>query len=271
MSIFEFTDYRVYLKSYIQRLPNRGRGELSKLAKHLLVNTTHISQIMSGTRDFSFEQAYSVSLYLGHTALETDYFSLLVQKHRAGTIELKKHLSEKIDSLKTEALRLSERISYEKKLSDQQRAIFYSSWIYSAVHLYTSILEEGFSIDEIATRFDLSRSKVSEILQFLVSSGICQENSGRFKMGIKSTFVEKGSPHLLRHHSNWRIKAIQKSETLTNSELMYSGQFSLSREDFLLLREQFTEILKKANDIVKESKAEDLACLNLDWFWIDRN
>lgn len=268
MSIFEFKDYRSYLKNHIKRLPHKGRGELSKIAKHLRVNTTLLSQIMAGTREFSQEQAYSLSLYLAHTELEMDYFSLLIQLMRAGTHELKKHLEKKLEGVKTEALKLSKRISHEKKLTDQQRAIFYSSWIYSAIHLFTSLGSEGVTLEQIATRFNLSKTKTVEIVQFLLSAGVCTDESGKFAMGVQSTFIERDSPYILKHHSNWRIKAIQKSESLQENELMYSGQFSLSKKDFLILRERLAEFLKEANMVVKESPAEELACLNIDWFWL---
>lgn len=270
MSIFEFRDYRIYLKSYIRQLPRKGRGELSKISKHLKVNTTLLSQIMSGLRDFNQEQACSLSAYMAHTDLEMDYFSLMVQLQRAGTAELKKYLEKKLGSIKTEALQLSKRISHEKKLSDQERAIFYSSWIYSAIHLFTSIRERGVTLEEISSEFHFTKQKTVEIMQFLIAAGLCIEVSGRYSMGVQSTFVDKGSPYLLKHHSNWRVKAIQKSETLAENELMYSGQFSLSKKDFEVLRERLTEFLKEANKIVKDSKAEDIAALNVDWFWIER-
>ncbi len=269
MSIFEHNDYRIYLKNYIKALPKKGRGELSKISKHLRVNTTLLSQIMSGSRDFSHEQTYSLSLYLAHTELETDYFSLLVQLNRAGTIELKKHIQKKIETIKTDALQLSKRISHEKKLTEQQRSVFYSSWIYSAVHLLTSTNDRGVTLDDVAKRFRFSKQKALQIIQFLLSTGICSELSGRYVMGVQSTYVEHGSPHLLKHHSNWRIKAIQRSESISEKELMYTGQFSLSQKDFEVLRERIAEFLKEANLMVKESKAEDLACLNIDWFQIE--
>ena len=269
MNIFDFKDYRAYLKSYIKNLPRKGRGELSKISKHLRVNTTLLSQIMSGLRDFSAEQAYSMSLYLGHVELEMDYFSLMVQIQRAGTADLKMHLEKKMEAIKAEALKLFKRISHEKRLNNHERSIFYSSWIYSAVHLFTSLDEKGATIDEICRRFKLHKQKAIEITQFLLSTGLCTENMGRFSMRVQSTFVEKDSPYLLKHHSNWRIKAIQKSESLSDRELMYSGQFSLSREDFTVLREKLTALLNEFNKIVRASKAEEIASLNVDWFWLD--
>lgn len=269
MSLFEHKDYRSYIRDYIRALPKKGRGELLRISQHLKMNSTLLSQIMSGLRDFNPEQAYALSVYLGHSETEMEYFSLLVQHERASTVELKKYIVRKLGAIKNEALKLSQRIVHEKKLADQERAVFYSSWIYSAVHLFTSTSEKGVTLEAIASRFRLTKSKSAEILRFLTASGICREDQGRYTMGVQSTFVERGSPFLLKHHSNWRVKAIQKSESLSDAELMYTGQFSLSRKDFELLRERFTQLLKETNSLIKDSKAEEIACLNLDWVWIE--
>lgn len=270
MNIFEHTNYRTYLRDYIKELPRKGRGELSNIAKHLNVNTTLLSQIMSGARDFNQEQTYSLSLYLGHTELEMEYFSLILQIERASSVEFKVHLRKKIADVKNESLKLSKRISYEKKLSEQQKTVFYSSWIYSAVHIYTSLVEEGVSFDELYRRFGLSKSRTLDTIKFLLSSGIITETSGKYQPGVQSTFVEQGSPHLLKHHSNWRVKAIQKSENLSDTEMMVTGQFSLSKKDFLRLREQLTEFLRAVNLAVKDTVPEEIVCLNIDWFWLDK-
>ena len=269
MTLFEFTDYRAYLKSHIRSLPKLGRGFLSKIAEHLSVNTTLISQIMAGSRDLSLEQAHELSLFLGHTDLETEYFSLLVHQERAGSQKFKQHLKKKLAHLKEESLKLSKRIHHEKKLTDHERAIFYSSWIYSVVHIFTSLKDEGVTLEEIAARFQLSRTKAAEVIYFLSNSGVIQEKEGRFHLGIQSTFLEQGSPHLLKHHSSWRIKAIEKSEKLKSSEMMLTGQFSISKKDFASVREKLTELVKNISSTVKDTTPEDIVCLNIDWFWLD--
>lgn len=270
MSIFEYTDYRAYLNNYLKQLPKKGRGELSRIAQHLRVNTTLLSQIRSGLRDFNIEQTYEMSIYLGHSELETEYFSILVQIEKSGTSNLKKYLEQKRMKLKNQALSLSERISHEKRLTDQDRTIFYSSWLYSAVHLFTSTNDKGLTLEEICSRFNVSRIKINEIIIFLLKSGLCNEHNGRFSIGVRSTFVERGSPHLLKHHSNWRLKAIAKSDAISNRELMYTGQVSISKKDFETVREKLTEFLKDTMSLVKDSPAQDIASLNIDWFWIDK-
>lgn len=270
MSLFNYDNYRTYLRAQIKALPKRGRGELAKIARHLQINTTLLSQIFSGAREFTVEQALELSRYLGHTEVETDYFMLLVQKERASTPNMREHVLKKLVQTKAEALKLSKLITPDKKLEEAERAIFYSSYLYSAVHLFTSVKSKGVTLDEVMERFDLPRARAVEVLQFLLKCGLCLEESGYYTMGLSSTMVEQGSPHLLRHLSNWRIKAIQKSETLQANELMYAGQFSLSREDFNKIRRDLAEFLKKAMDTVRASPAEELACLNVDWFWLDK-
>jgi uncharacterized protein (TIGR02147 family) len=270
MTIFEHSDYRNYLRSHIRHLPHKGRGELTRIATHLSVNTTLLSQIMSGTREFTPEQTHELSVYLGHTDLETEYFSLLTQHERAGTKSLKTHLQKKLEATKKEAMKLSKRIAHDKTLSTNERAVFYSSWIYSAIHLFTSTNDDGVSLDEMASRFEIPRVKAAEIAQFLTSCGLCVEKSGQYKIGVQSTFLPKTSPFLNQHHANWRVKSFQKIDNIAENEMMYTGQVSLSKKDFNKIREQLVQVLKSAMAVVKDSPADDIACLNIDWFWLTK-
>jgi Domain of unknown function (DUF4423) len=155
-------------------------------------------------------------------------------------------------------------------LSDQERAIFYSSPLYTAIQVYTSLGSKGKSLDEICSRFDLTRKQAAEMLKFLVEAGLCAESDGRYTMGIQKTHLGHGSPYLPRHHSNWRVRAIQRSEDLLESELMYTAPVSLSKKDFENLREEMAIFIKKFLDRVHASEAEEIACLNLDFFWIKK-
>jgi len=268
MSIFEFSESRVYLRDYVARLPKEGRGELTRIAQRLGINTTLLSQIMSGSRDFTPEQALELSRYLGHTEIDTDYFGLLVQCERAGSATLKAHLKKKIAQTKTEALKLVRRISHDKRLSPAECSQFYSSWIYSAVHLFTSTKTNGVDINEICDRFKVSRARANQVIQFLIQAGLVTAAGDRYKISVQSTFLEKGSPDLLKHHANWRVHAINRADSLLDSELMFTGQASLSERDFARLRDLLAEFIKTTSQTAKDSEPENLACLNIDWYWI---
>lgn len=270
MSLFTHDDYRGYLKAYLRALPKQGRGELTRIAAHLKVNTTLLSQIFAGTRDLNLEQALDLSEYLGHSELESEYFLLLIQFERAGSRNLKQHMSKKIEALKKDALKLAKRVEHQKSLSEADRAVFYSSWIYSAVHLFCSVKDKGVTADEIAERFQQSRPRTAEVLRFLTQAGLIVEENLKYKIGTQTTFIEQGSPHLLKHHANWRVRAIQKSESLSESEMIFTGQAALSEEDFAYIRDALAELIKTAASKSVKSKAVDVACLNIDWFWLEK-
>lgn len=268
VSIFEFDDTKSYLKAHLRKLPKQGHGEASKIARHLSVSSTFISQVLSGERHLTPEHAHALANYLGLSLLENDFLFWLVQLDRAGTADLKTHVREKLRALKEQAIQLVNRVEAKKILSDEEKSIFYSSPLYSAVHLYASTHAKGRTFEEIIERFEIPRARANEIVRFLREANLLTEHDGRYQMGVQSTHVPQGSPHLLKHHANWRIKAIQTSETLSERELMYTSQVSLSEKDFERLREEMAKLIKSFLDTVHASPAEEIACFNLDWFWI---
>jgi uncharacterized protein (TIGR02147 family) len=269
MRVFRFPDYRQFLKSYLASLPKKGRGELSKISKHLGVHSTLMSLILSGSRDLTLEQAYELSQYLHFTDVETEYFSLLVQYERAGSTPYKNFLKAKMESMKKDATKVSQNFQHERVLNDEQKSIFYSTWLYSAIRLFTSTNEAGVSCEEVVKKFQLPRPQALKMLSFLVSTGLVSETDGRYQMAVQRTFLEQGSPHLPKHHSNWRVKALQKADRVGEKELMFTSPVSISVEDFEKIRNDLVEFLRKISQVVKDSPAEDIACLNIDFFWID--
>lgn len=269
MSIFEFSHYRDFLKSRIVKLPNQGRGEASRMARHLGVHSTLLSLILSGERELTLEQGFDLTDFLGLTELESEYFILLIQSARAGSVRYKAFVKKKMASVRESANKIVNRFEHDMQLTEEQRSIFYSSWLYSAVRLFASTNVSGVSLDQIQEKFRLARVQTLSILEFLISCGLVRQSDGAYLIGTHRTFLEQGSPHLLKHHSNWRIKAIQKSDRLDQKELMFTSPVSISSSDFEKVREEIAELLKRFSKTVKESPAEDIACLNIDLFWID--
>lgn len=268
MSLFNYSNTKSYLRYYLAQLPKKGRGEISKIAQTLRVSTTLVSQVLAGDKSFTLEQAQALCEYLGLSGIDAEYFMLLVLHERAGSIDLKKFWKQKLDSTREQSLKLSSRVKTDRVLTDQERAVFYSSPLYASVQMFTSVGAKGRSLDEICMRFEMNRKPASEMMKFLVEAGLCVEENGHFKMGAQRTHLGQGSPFLPRHHSNWRVRAIQRSENIDDNELMYSAPVSLSKKDFAHLREEMTVFIKNFLDRVHASEAEEIACFNIDWFWI---
>jgi uncharacterized protein (TIGR02147 family) len=270
MSVFNFSDYRAYLRHHFAQFPRKGRGKLAELAAHLRIHPTVISQIFSGLREFSEEQALELCELLELTAVESKYLTLLVRIANAGTAKLKGKLKAELAEARRESTSIATRVRTEKSLTDAERAVFYSSWMYSAVRLYCSTASGGRTLEEICAYFESPRIKTLAILEFLLKTGLTAEAHGKYLMGSQSTFVDRHSPFLAKHLSNWRIKAVQRIDFLTDEELMYSGPFSISAADLAALREKLIETIKDFTKIAHDSPAEEIACLNIDLIKIAR-
>lgn len=269
MNIFNFSNSSVFLKEYVRKLPRRGHGEVSRIAEHLGVSSTLVSHVLSGDKTFTFEQAFKLTKYLGLIDLEAEYFLAIHHYERAGTADYKSYWSAKMNSLREQSFLLSKRLKEKGHvLSEQERAIYYSSYLYPALRLYSSVGESGQSIQNLASRFKIPVQRCAEIMRFLVAAGFCFEEDGFFKMGQQSTHLEKGSPHLLRFQTDWRMKGIYAAEGLSEEELLFTGPVSLSKADFKKLREEMIKFINSFLETVHASQAEEIACLNIDWFWI---
>ncbi|MGZ3793506.1 MAG: TIGR02147 family protein [Bdellovibrio sp.] len=267
MNIFEQDDYKTIIKYWIRSKIENRRGAFKNLAGYLGVHATLVSQILSGTKDFSEEQLFATCEFLGIPKLESRYLWILLQIERAGSVTVKKHYVELKEQLQQQAMQITHRIEKDRVLTETEKAVFYSSWIYSAIHVATT-LEKKIDFEFICTRFQIHPAKAREIINFLIEIQMIKEKEGRFYPGTTSTHLETSSPFIGKHHTNWRLKAIEASENLRDDELMYSANFSISNKDFKLLREELVQVIQRFLKIVKDSPGEDIAEFNLDFFRI---
>ena len=103
-----------------------------------------------------------------------------------------------------------------------------------------------------------------------MSTNLIQEKMGRFILGTQHTHVERGPPFLSRHHHNWRLKSLEKTDRSDDQELQFTGPVSISKSDFEAVRELLVEAIPKSLEKVKKSEPDDVACLLIDWFWLQK-
>jgi uncharacterized protein (TIGR02147 family) len=265
MDIFNFKKYREIIR---QSLKLKGsKGQIGKLAEAIPMHPTQLSQILSGSKELNLEQAHATCQYFEFSDIEMKYFILLVEKERAGTQGLKKYFDKELDKIRKDSLQISQRLKEHRNLSDQEKSIFYSSWMYSAIRLFCSI-GKGATLEEIATYFALERKKCFEVMEYLTSVDLCNLKDHRYYMGTQHTHVAANSPHAIKHHLNWRIKSLQRQENVQEQELVFTAPMSISEKDFEIIREKLTATLKDCIELAKESEAEHLAFLTMDWLKI---
>lgn len=267
ISVFDFEEYKAFLRSSLEAFPQKGRGQTLRLAEYISAHPTLVSQVLNGDRDFSAEQIFKVAQYLGLKNLETEYLISLLQIARAGTHEYKVFHQNKMKQLKRDSLNVAARLDKKRELSDLDRSVFYSNWIYMAVWIFIAV-DGGQTLDAITEKFKISRALAKEVTEFFMSCGLAISEGNKFKNKHQHIHLEFGSPYLSRHHMNWRVRSLERVDDLSPEELMFTSPFSVSRKDFMKIREEIIKVIQTTSMIIKESPEEDVACMNFDLFWI---
>ena len=137
-SVFDFKAYKSYLLYETERKPAQ-RGLKYLLAKALGCQSAYLSQVLKGSAELSPEQGLRACEFFRLGQDEQDYLMLLLQKDRAGTQDLKTYFQKQINDLLKKRMNLVKRLGKESHLSETDKNTYYSSWIYSAIHLAVTI------------------------------------------------------------------------------------------------------------------------------------
>lgn len=266
-SIFNYKNFSDFVENDIEKNTQLKRGYKKLIADALNIHPSYLSQILNQEKTFTEDQVYVLTEFLGLTYLESEYVMALHQLSRTFNKNLKTRLSNKLKDLKSRSLNLSERVIKDKDLSDEEKSILFSSWQYSAIQAFISI-DDGKTKEEICKRLGLEKKIVSEILEFLVKAQLCKYKDNKYSHIVKRIHLEKSSPHLKQHHSNWRIKSIQKKDNSDELDLSFTAPLSLSNKDYEALRESLVKVIQTFSDTVSKTDPEDVFCFNLDFFKI---
>lgn len=262
--IWNFINYRPYL---IEKLGIEGSrtGLRKKLAEHIKVHTTFVSQVLKGRGDFSLEQAEAINHFLSHTSDEGDYFLLLVMKDRAGTRELKQRFQTKLEAQRQERLNIKKRVEVKQEISAQDRERFYSNIFFGAIHVLCSIPEMR-SVDKLTHALKLPREQIQEMVDYLLKLGILSEKNQELIPGSQHIHLGNDSTTILKHHSNWRLHTLQNLRFVQPDNVHYSACLSLSREDAFKIKELLLKELKNNLKIVEKSPEEIAYVYSFDFY-----
>jgi uncharacterized protein (TIGR02147 family) len=263
--IYKFKSYKDYINALVFNSTNNGRGQYRKMAICLNVSSVTISQIFRGMRELSLEQGLMLADYWVLSEYQKKYLLLMIQKEKSSQYQFVKYCEEEMLKLQQELEEIKTRVPKSKSISEKEKSIFYSHWKYSAIRLFTDI-EEKNSISDIANKLNLAPNDVKQVLDFLVSNALVVETPAGYKIGPQATHLPATSPWLRQHHRNWRTKALEGLEDLDRNELSYTAPMAISEESLGEIREVLLETIEKIIPIIKKSKSERLACLNIDLF-----
>jgi uncharacterized protein (TIGR02147 family) len=265
VSIYDHSDYRAYLNSWIESQRDGGRGLKGRLAEAASISSTLISLILKGDKHLALEQASDIADFIGLSENETDYFFLLVELGRAGNFKLQQKLKRKIKALQDEAKKISKRVKKDIELSEDLKAIYYSNWVYTGVRNLIAI--PGYNNPRtISEKLHLPLPVVNKVIDFLLETGLCVLKNGQLTYGPAHTHLESESPHVARQHQNWRLRGYSKMDQYNESNLFYTCPMSLSAEAAEEIRKMLPKFIEQVLKVVGPSPSEKAYCFNIDWF-----
>lgn len=263
-TIFEFSDYRVYLLDRLGE-PGTRTGMRRRACEMLRCHTTYLSQVLRGKSHLSLEHAESLNRFFHHTDQESEFFLALVCAGRAGTKRLEERFTTRLQALRAERNVIKNRLAQtvEIKLEDRER--FYSHWVYTAIHALSSIprLQEP---EALAQALGMPTKPVREAIMFLHAIGLIIDDGARITTGTQVLHLDSASPFIEKHHTNWRLHAVSSLFCRRSNDLHYSSAVSLSARDAQRLRENILRMLQENIAIVKNSVEEEAFVFNFDFY-----
>lgn len=265
MNIFEYEDYKRWVNDKVRSLPKKGRGQYSRIAEYLNTSPAIVTQVFTGDRELTPEQALLLAGYFALPKLESRYFVLLVNFARAGSHLYREKIMEEIQEMKAQSQEIAKRVPQNAEITEEAKAILYSNWYYLAV--WNLIAINSFSrLESVAERLGINKSKAREAIDFLLKFRLIKFVDEELKVGPTLIHLESKSPHIPRHHQNWRLQAFRHYEDPIVSDAFYTAPMTLSKADAVKLREQILKFISQTVDVVKDSPSEELYCLCIDWF-----
>lgn len=234
------------------------------MANHLCVHGSLLSQVLNGSRNFSTEQSLLAAEFFGLNERETDFYLQLVQHERAGSVKLKNYYQGKLKKLRAKSLAAGSRIKATSPMTEVEKAYFYSD-IYSSFIRLLASLPQVKTKEDIIELVSLPRAKVNERIDFLLEKGLMIQTEQGLDLGQGKTHLPADSSLVARHHTNWRLETLKSFDKLGSHDLVFTAPMSLAKKDFQQLRKEILKLIDHFSKTVSSSKAETVACLNIDW------
>lgn len=261
--IFSFDDYKKYLLKLV------SSSEDSKFRSNLIraigCQKSFFSQVLNGSVHLTPDHAANLVEYLQLDELSADYFVALVNWARAGSPALKNRLKKHLDQLKSQSTQPSERLKWPSLQSIEKQSVYYSSFIFMAVHIIVSIKDYQDAVS-IANRLKVPVRRIQRVLDWLISAKLIEKTARGYKV-LEDHLHLKNDSHLIEiHHAHWRDQALNNLRAGDDESIHYSAVFTMSQDDFLELKSMVTNFIKRSTNLIAPSRPEDIYALGLDCF-----
>lgn len=264
--IYDFAGYKQYLAYEIERHRD-VHGYRTQLAAAAGCQRSFFSQALNSHVHLTPEHGYALAKYFGMDDDERAYLVDLMIADRAGTAELREFQLKKL--AKAKARYLGNRHGSRRYSTADQSAVYYASWLPSAVHILLTIPAYR-KPPAIARRLGIREDQALTTLRSLERIGFAAQEGEEWRPILKSLHLPKDSPFIVASHRNWREIALQESSAPRSDSMHYTAVHSLSRADYRKLTDLLQTFLDDVRERVSASPEEELCVFLCDFFLLDR-
>jgi uncharacterized protein (TIGR02147 family) len=209
LNLFKLKDYRKILNTVLTAKQERNpRFSMRAFSQYLGLSPSAIRQIISGTKNLSYDAALKVAKKLGLDELHTEYFSTLVHLESTKDPDVQRILKQRLRLMRP----------YAPTSSVGSENVLLEAWYYSAIMTLVAMLEGPRDPVGIGKVLGLSEKEVTLAMQRLIDDKLLfRHPDGKFTIPARVTsFGEPGQ--YARIFKQIMDKAFQALETRPNSE-----------------------------------------------------
>lgn len=254
--VWEFIDYRSYLKQAIVAAKSAGRPLSNRwFARELGVNSSaFVTLVLQGKRTLNKPVAAKLAKLLGFPKVEAAYFEGLVEFNQART------LTERDHHYRTLMLHRA-RGDVQRLSSDQYE--FYASWHHSAVRSLVHLMRSPEKHAELAAMLlpPITEAQAKRSLEVLQSLGLVRRGA-RGRLELSNTAITTGEDIAALQVANFQRETLKLAwealERIPKEDRDISTMtLTLSRKGFLEIRDLIKAFRGQVETVARRDLVDD--------------
>lgn len=274
-SIFQYTDYRIYINAYLGTL---RPGSKKSVSEAMRISPSLFSQILKGDRDLSADQAFRFATLLQFNSFEKTYWLTLVEANRASSPELRQFLNERLESMRLDSnVSLRKRLGLERTSWSQEFvAVFYSSWHFPVVYCLLAVAG-SWTVKSVSERLLIREERILQIMEFFEKNGVIERTEAEGYRLKKTDYVfidgrdqDTHRAAVVHNQKNFRelaIMAIEDEQFREQKQGKFMSHIALlAEQDYQEICAEIQGLIESFNAKVAAARFEKIVCLNIDCF-----
>lgn len=266
VSVFSFQSYKEFILQYV-RSEGEPWGYWNKIAKAISCQPAYLSKCVKGSTHLTIDHLVALSHFWSLRNMDEDYLLAIFEAEKAGKETAKRHLFQKAKRIKETHENIKDRLKKDSLEKIEQQALYYSNWLWMAIHFLTSISKYQ-SEKSISQRLQIPLKQISMILHQLQNMGLVENTGESWRFLTGEFHLGKESPLISTHHHNWRDRAVMNAQNPLSDGVHYSAVYAMSEGDFDKMKNEILNLIDTSRKTVASSPEEEIFCLNTDLFRI---